>query len=163
MLTIGIGFVVGIAYLASRLYERRKNKSILKNVLLKQKFEIYEYSKWITYALFIMAVLSLISAYVGYLEKNEFSIALGILLVFLSIAEAINSLDLTKLYHCEHGCVINNEYIRYKSMKSLRRRYALPLSKWNLQTFNKAKITINKPVALFIEKNGNIPVVHKQD
>ena len=163
MLTIGIGFVVGVAYLASRLYERRKNKSILKDVLLKQKFEIYEYSKWITYALFIMAILSLISAYVGYLEKNEFSIALGVLLVFLSIAEAINSLDLTKLYYCEHGCVINNEYIRYKSMKSLRRKYALPLSKWNLQTFNKAKITINKPVALFIEKNGNIPVVHKQD
>ena len=27
-------------------------------------------------------------------------------------------------------------------MKSLRRKYALPLSKWNLQTFNKAKITI---------------------
>ena len=48
-------------------------------------------------------------------------------------------------------------------MKSLRRKYALPLSKWNLQTFNKAKITINKPVALFIEKNGNIPVVYKQD
>ncbi len=163
MLTIGIGLGVGVVYLASRIYERKKNKKVLEDVLLTQKFEVYEYSKWLTYALYGMVVLSLICAYVGYVEKNELNIALGILLAFLCLAEAINSLDLTKLYYCEHGCVINNEYIRYKSMKSLRRRYALPLSKWNLQTFNKAKITINKPVALFIEKNGNIPVVHKQD
>lgn len=163
MVTIGIGFGVGVVYLASRLYERKKNKKVLENVLLTQKFEVYEFSKGLTYSLFAMIVLSLICAYVGYLENNEFSMGLGILLAFLSLAEGINALDLTKLYYCEHGCIINNEYIRYKSMKSLRRRYALPLSKWNLQTFNKAKITINKPVALFIEKNGNIPVVHKQD
>ena len=163
MLTIGIGLGVGVVYLASRLYERKKNKQVLENVLLTQKFEIYEYSKWITYALGIMVILSIICAIVGYVEKNELNLALGALLAFLSLAEAINSLDLTKLYYCEHGCIINNEYIRYKSMKSLRRRYALPLSKWNSQTFNKAKITINKPVALFIEKNGNIPVVYKQD
>lgn len=163
MLTIGIGLGVGVVYLASRIYERKKNKQVLEDVLLTQKFEVYEYSKWMTYALYGMVVLSIICAVVGYFEKNELNIAFGILLAFLCLAEAINSLDLTKLYYCEHGCVINNEYIRYKSMKSLRRRYALPLSKWNLQTFNKAKITINKPVALFIEKNGNIPVVHKQD
>ena len=163
MLTIGIGLGVGVVYLASRIYERKKNKQVLEDVLLIQKFEVYEYSKWMTYALYGMVVLSIICAVVGYFEKNELNIALGILLSFLCLAEAINSLDLTKLYYCEHGCVINNEYIRYKSMKSLRRKYALPLSKWNLQTFNKAKITINKPVALFIEKNGNIPVVYKQD
>lgn len=163
MLTIGIGLGVGVVYLASRIYERKKNKQVLDDVLLTQKFEVYEYSKWMTYALYGMVVLSIICAAVGYFEKNELNIALGILLAFLCLAEAINSLDLTKLYYCEHGCVINNEYIRYKSMKSLRRKYALPLSKWNLQTFNKAKITINKPVALFIEKNGNIPVVYKQD
>lgn len=163
MLTIGIGLGVGVAYLASRIYERKKNKKVLEDVLLTQKFEVYEYSKWMTYALYGMVVLSIICAVVGYFEKNELNIALGILLAFLCLAEAINSFDLTKLYYCEHGCVINNEYIRYKSMKSLRRKYALPLSKWNLQTFNKAKITVNKPVALFIEQNGNIPVVHKQD
>lgn len=163
MITIVIGVGAGIAYLASRLYERKKNKKILDDVLLKQDFEVYEFSKWVTYSLYVMTVLSIICAYVGYLENNELNLALGILLAFLSLAEAINSLDLTKLYYCEHGCIINNEYIRYRSMKSLRRKYALPLSKWNLQTFNKAKITINKPVALFIEKNGNIPVVYKQD
>lgn len=163
MMTVWLGSGVGIVYLASRLYEKRKNKKILNDVLLTQNFEVYEYSKWITYSLFVMIILSLGSAYIGYLEKNEFTVGLGILLVFLSLAEAINSFDLTKLYYCEHGCIINNEYVRYRSMKSLRKKYPLPLSKWNLQTFNRAKITINKPVALFIEKNGNIPVVYKQD
>ena len=38
MLTIGIGVGVGIAYLASRLYEKRKNKKVLDEVLLTQKF-----------------------------------------------------------------------------------------------------------------------------
>ena len=71
MLTIGIGLGVGVVYLASRIYERKKNKQVLEDVLLTQKFEVYEYSKWMTYALYGMVVLSIICAVVGYFEKNE--------------------------------------------------------------------------------------------
>lgn len=160
-MTVWLASGVGIVYFVSRLYEKNKNKKILNDVLLTQKFKVYEYSKWITYVFFMIVILSIISIYIGYLDKSEFNMGLGVLLAFLSLAEAIYSLDITKLYYCEHGCVINNEYIRYKSMKSMHKKSPIPLSKWNLQTFNKAKITINNSVALFIQKNGNIPVVNK--
>lgn len=163
MVTIGIGIGVGVCYLASRLYERKKTKAILNDVLLTQKFQVYTYSKWITYILFALILPSIYCIYLGYSQNDELSLAFGILLVFLFLAEGINSIDLLKLYYCDNGCVINNKYIRYKSMKSLRKKYALPLSKWNLQTFQNEKITINKPVALFIESHGNIQIVHKQD
>lgn len=163
MTTIAIGLGVGVFYMALRLYESNKRKKELDKALLSQKCEVYQYSKWIPYAMFAIAIISAITAYIGYANHNDLDFSFGILLVFLSLTEGYCSIDFTKLYYNEHGVIIQGKYIRYKSMKSIKKKLPIPFSGWNLQTYQNEKNPIHYEVAKFLEEKGNVKVVHKQD
>lgn len=162
MFNIATGCIVGIGVFAMRMYDIQKNKKELKNVMETREYKVFKFNTVLMYSMFILIIPSLLSIYWGYIEGSDTNIGLGILLVFLFLAEGINALDVTKLYYNEHGAIINNKFIRFKNMKSVKRKYALPFSKHVLDTQTNGKITINEPVSKFLQEKG-VPLVHKQD
>ena len=163
MFTIGTGVIVGIAVLAMRLHDIYRNRKSLKEAMETREFEVFKFNSGLMVLLFVLIIPSIYSAYAGYLEGSEVNTGLGILLAFLFLSEGINALDLTKLYYNETGCMLNNKFIRYKSMKSVKRKYAIPFSKHVLATYKNEKITVNEPVSKFLQEKAGIPLVYKQD
>lgn len=162
MFNIGTGVVVGIAVFAMRMYDIYKNRKAMKTVMQNREFQVFRFNVMLMYLMFILVLPSAWTAYQGFTIGNELNAGLGILLVFLFLAEGINALDVTKLYYNETGCIIYNQFVRYKSMKSVKRKYPIPFSKHILATYKFEKFTINEPVSKFLQEKG-IPLVHKQD
>ncbi len=162
MFNIGTGAIVGIAVFAMRMYDIHKNRKALKDAMENREFQIFKYNTVLMYLMFLMTLPSAWCAYQGYITGNELTTGLGILLIFLFLSEGINAVGLTKLYYNETGCIINNQFVRYKSMKSLKRKYALPFAKHVLLTYKYEKFALNEPVSKFLQEKG-IQLVHKQD
>lgn len=162
MFNIGTGVVVGIAVFALRMYDIHKNRKKMKEATENREFKVFRFNTVLMYLMFFLIIPSAWTAYVGFTSGNELNAGLGTLLVFLFLAEGINAIDVTKLYYNETGAVINFQFIRYKSMKSVKRKYALPFSKHILATYKFEKFAINEPVSKFLQERG-VPLVHKQD
>ena len=161
VVVIGIG--VGIFILVCRFIEMKRVAERLEKAKANREFKLLKYDQWITIVLALLVLPSIYCAYIGHIENNDTSMSLGILLIFLFISEAINSVFILKLYYNEQGCILNDKFVRYKNMKSLRRKYAIPFSKYKLKTFTNETIVVSQTVAKYLEKNANVPVVLKQD
>lgn len=162
MFNIGTGVVVGIGVFALRMYDIFRNRKKMKEATENREFEIYRFNSILVILMFVLTLPSAWIGYQGVVTGNELHAGLGFLLVFLFLAEGINGIAVTKLYYNEIGCIINYKFIRYKGMKSVRRKYALPFSKHVLATFKSEKFAINEPVSKFLQDKG-VPLVHKQD
>lgn len=161
MIVIGLG--VGIFILVCRFIEMHKHNERIEKAKSNREFELLKYDQWITIFLAVLVLPSIYCAYQGHVENNDTTMALGILLIFLFISEVINSVFILKLYYNDQGCILNDKFVRYKNMKSLRRKYAIPFSKYKLKTFTNETIVISETVAKFLEKKASVPVVLKQD
>lgn len=161
--TLLIGIGVGAFVLVCRIIEMKRQKEKLENAKANREFECYKHDSWMTVVLALLVFPSIYTAYQGYVENNTTTMSLGILLIFLFISESLNSTVVLKFYYNDNGCILNNKFVRYKNMKSLRRKYALPFSKYKLKTFTNETITISQTIAKFLEEKAKIPVVLKQD
>lgn len=161
MVTIGLGFAVGIASLIVRIVDHRKNKAAIDSILENNRMEISDFSRNILVFLMLCLIPSAFCLISGIIERNDTNIAFGILLVFLFLSECVNAKDAMKLYYNENGCIIHNKFLRYKSMKELKRKSPMPLSKVTLTTFNGERWTISLKAAEIIEQHSNLKMIHK--
>ena len=163
MFNIVTGLVVGVGVFIMRMIDIHKNRQKLKAATETREFQIYKFNSGLMILMFILTIPSAWSAYAGFTTGSDTNAGLGLLLVFLFLSEGIAAIDQTKLYYNETGCVIDNKFIRYKGMKSVRRKYALPFAKHILATYKNEKIAIQPAVSKFLQETQNIPLVHKQD
>ncbi len=160
MFTIALGAGVGILMLVFRVLEMKKNKAAIEKAQGEMKFEILDYSKGVTLFLASLVLPSILCVILGILEKSETNIAFGVLLIFLFIAEAMNAKDISKLYYNETGAIVNKKFVRYKSMKAIRKNHAVPFAKYTLTTFNNEKLTLARKAALKVAEIGKIDINH---
>lgn len=160
MFTIVLGAGVGILMLVFRVLEMRKNKAAIEKAKGEMKFEVLDFSKGVTIFLAVLTLPSILCIILGIMDKSETDIAFGVLLVFLFIAEAMNARDISKLYYNETGAIVNKKFVRYKSMKSIRKNHAVPLAKYTLITFNNEKLVLQKKAAVQIAETGKISINH---
>ena len=160
MFTIVLGAGVGILMLVFRVLEIRKNKAAIEKASGEMKFEILDYSKGVTLFLAALVVPSILCVILGIMEQSDTNIAFGVLLIFLFISEAMNAKDISKLYYNETGAIVNKKFVRYKSMKSIRKNHAVPFAKYTLVTFNNEKLTLARKAAIKVAEVGKIEINH---
>lgn len=162
MFNIKSGIIIGIAVFALRMYDVYKNHKRMTEVLETREYQVIRINTLLVLLMFLLVIPSAWTAYEGYISGSDLNAGVGVLMIFLFLAEGINGIEVSKLYYNDIGCIINYKFIRYKGMKSVKRKYAIPFSKHVLATHKFEKFTINEPISKFLQEKG-IPLVHKQD
>lgn len=144
---------VGIFILVLTFFETKKRtENIRQTVKLKKCSEYCHYKKPMI-VLALMIIPCLISAGIGYVNNNETMTGLGVLLSFLFLSEVYRAYFVLRIYYNDQGVIVDQKFIRYKSIKTLFKNSSLPFSKWTLITFSSERISVDGATAKFIEEN----------
>ena len=143
---------IGIFALIATYFETKKRKENIQQIIKTKKCtENYNYYKKPMLILSLMIIPCLIGAGIGFVNDNKSTISLGILLSFLFLAEVFRTYYSLRIYYNDQGIIIDQKYIRYKSIKSFFKNSSLPFSKWTLLTFNNEKISVDPKTASIVQ------------
>lgn len=150
MVMIIVGFIIGSVYLGITIYNLNNKKKQLENIDLS-KYTKVDGSKVYVYLIGLM-ILSVFGIYLGYIGNSSDNISLGIMLIFLSLSEIINTKQLNTYYYNDTHVILNGNVIRYKSIKSLTKVSSFFIKRFKLTTINGDIMTIPIKPALHIQE-----------
>ncbi len=151
MVMIIVGFIIGSVYLGITIYNLNNKKKQLENIDLS-KYTKVDGSKVYVYILIGLMILSVFGIYLGYIGNSSDNISLGIMLIFLSLSEIINTKQLNTYYYNDTHVILNGNVIRYKSIKSLTKVSSFFIKRFKLTTINGDIMTIPIKPALHIQE-----------
>ena len=151
MVMIIVGFIIGSVYLGITIYNLNNKKKQLENIDLS-KYTKVDGSKVYVYILIGLMILSVFGVYLGYIGNSSDNISLGIMLIFLSLSEIINTKQLNTYYYNDTHVILNGNVIRYKSIKSLTKVSSFFIKRFKLTTINGDIMTIPVKPALHIQE-----------
>lgn len=151
MVMIIVGFIIGSVYLGITTYNLNNKKKQLENIDLS-KYTKVDGSKVYVYILIGLMILSVFGIYLGYIGNSSDNISLGIMLIFLSLSEIINTKQLNTYYYNDTHVILNGNVIRYKSIKSLTKVSSFFIKRFKLTTINGDIMTIPIKPALHIQE-----------
>lgn len=151
MVMIIVGFIIGSVYLGITIYNLNNKKKQLENIDLS-KYTKVDGSKVYVYILIGLMILSVFGIYLGYIGNSSDNLSLGIMLIFLSLSEIINTKQLNTYYYNDTHVILNGNVIRYKSIKSLTKVSSFFIKRFKLTTINGDIMTIPIKPALHIQE-----------
>lgn len=151
MVMIIVGFIIGSVYLGITIYNLNNKKKQLENIDLSKYTKVVG-SKVYVYILIGLMILSVFGIYLGYIGNSSDNISLGIMLIFLSLSEIINTKQLNTYYYNDTHVILNGNVIRYKSIKSLTKVSSFFIKRFKLTTINGDIMTIPVKPALHIQE-----------
>lgn len=135
--------IVGIAYLASRIYKESKNKAKLKEFDLS-KFQVEEFWKPVVIALVIMILMSIYVCVWGLKNKSEIHSSLGIVMILMGIAEIYYAYNEMRLYYNDKFCILNTKRISYSHIKKVSPKSILFIAKGEVELYSGETINVYK-------------------
>lgn len=154
-----VGFALGIFYLSTRLFQIYKNKKKVQDLLKQQKFELKKTSNIYIIITAILFVLSIISLILSIKDNDQTNLTLGIVLLFFFITEAISFYVDTKVYYNDKGLILNEKYVRYKSIKLIKRAIKINISKCKIYTFSNEEYVVSMNTAKFIQEKTDLEII----
>lgn len=135
--------IVGVAYLASRIYKEKKNQDKLKEYDLT-KYQCAKFSTGVIIALAVMIVLSVIVFIWGIQNKSEVHSSIGIIMFIMGFAEIYYAYMEMRLYYNDKFCILNGKRISYNHIKAVTPKSILFIAKGMVELYSGEKINVYK-------------------
>lgn len=144
---------IGLFVLVSTLIETKKYKNKMDILSKNHKCNEHVYYQKPMISMTLIFIVCLICTYMGFVQKNDNTLNLGLLLSFLFAAEIYRSYFVARIYTNNEGFIANDKFIKFRSIKTMYKNSSLPFSKWTLMTYSSEKITLVAAVANYIQEN----------
>ena len=135
--------IVGIAYLASRIYKETKNKAKLKELDLT-KYECSTFYMPVIIALLVMVVMSVYVTIWGLKNNSEVHSSMGVIMILMGIAEIYYAYCEMRLYYNDKFCILNGKRISYNHIKSVSPKSILFITKGQVELYSGETINVYK-------------------
>ena len=115
--------VVSVLVLAARMKEVNNIKQTLEeHGGITAKYDCMDYSRGPKVAYVLLALLGLASAIYGIYAKDDTTVALGIMVTFLFIAELMSADIKYKFYFSSDAFINRGKIVRYRSIKDFEKK-----------------------------------------
>ncbi|MGN1343590.1 MAG: hypothetical protein ACI4U3_03370 [Traorella sp.] len=149
---------IGIFICISTAIETKKQRKAILELAHNQKCQEEAYYVKPMLMLALMFVVCVVSTIFSFKYEKESMQYLGLFLSFLFLSEIYRSYFMLRFYYNDKGIIIQERFVRIKSMKSMHKNSVLPISKWTLYLFNNEKLTIVWKMAKFIQEKFHVEV-----
>lgn len=136
--------VVGAVMIAARAKELKDIKDSLKDILKDNKFEKYDYSKFIRIFYVLMILFGAGSAVYGFMIKDYDTAAIGIIIALAFVSEWLLIQYKFVLYYNDTQFVAGGKLCRYKSIKEFEEMKPLSFGFVRAKTFNDELLPLSK-------------------
>lgn len=115
--------VVGVAVFASRMkYLKDIRDDINAAGGIGPKYQLLDFSKGPKIAYLLLTVVGVISAVYGFMTADDTTVALGILIFFLFLAEFFSANVQYRFYYSDTAFINRGKVVRYKSIKDFEKK-----------------------------------------
>ena len=135
--------IVGVAYLASRIYKETKNKAKLKEHDLS-KYECSTFYIPVIIALLIMIAMSVYVMIWGLNNNSEVHSSMGVIMILMGIAEIYYAYNEMRLYYNDKFCLLNGKRISYSHIKRVSPKSILFITKGEVELYSGETINVYK-------------------
>lgn len=136
--------VVGAIMIAARAKELKEIKDSLKDVLKDNKFEKYDYSKWVRVFYIIMMLFGAGSSIYGFVIADYDTASIGIIITMVFISEWLLIQYKFVLYYNDTQFVAGGKLARYKSIKGFEEMKPFGFGFVRARTFNDELLPLSK-------------------
>ena len=143
MIIIIFSTLIGIAMFVSKYKEYRQGQLALDEANVKSKFTKFDFSKkfMILYAIF--AAFGLISALYGVQIKDEVTIAMGIVILFLFLGEFLICSQKFTLYYNDSAFFTKGTMVNYRSIDIFEKIRNIKFAFVKVRTVNGYKVAVS--------------------
>ncbi len=128
--------VVAVLIFASRMKELKDaREAIAAAGGISSKYQCMDFSKGPKIAYIVLAILGIISGIYGYTIQDYTTVALGILIFFLFLAEFFMANIQYKFYYSSTTFINRGKVVRYKSIKDFEKK-KIPMAFVTVITYN---------------------------
>ncbi|MFV0255062.1 MAG: hypothetical protein ACK5G7_02915 [Erysipelotrichaceae bacterium] len=157
MMIIIFAAVIGVVMLSVKVKEFITFKNTLAITLTNRNMEKFVYYKKILLFYLLIIICSAVAIGVGIIDKDNITIAMGVVTFLIFLGEAINAPYKYTLYYNDSAFVGRGRAIRYKSIKEFNRISAMPFAFIKVITTNGDIYTVSpKSYDIIAEKYQNI-------
>lgn len=146
--------VVGVLTFASRLKELKDGRKAIEEAGgLNSKYELIDYSKTIRIVYILLSVFGVGSGIYGFVQGDKTTAALGIIVMFLFLGEALMTEINFRFYYSPTTFYYKGKVVRYKSIKEIEAKAKIPMAFAKVVTFNGEKLPVPPKAVHVIEEH----------
>jgi len=151
MFTIIFSAVIGLVMVYVRYRENQKENANQDNLDLTN-FTKYDFSKTFVILYGIVILIGIASAIYGFVEKQDTTVAMGIIITLLFVSEAIGAKNKYCIYYNEYALSSRGKLIRYRDIKDFEFIKNIGFAWVKVHTYTNETISISRKSYNIIRK-----------
>ncbi len=145
----GVGSVLMIFFLKEYMKMKKETAVLLET---KGTYDHNNHSNFPKIMSGMGVILGLSSIYLGYIENDELNLTLGIIIALMFVGQFFLVSFRSQYWFNEDSVISSGEYIRYKSIKSIKNSKAILMRNYTITTYSGQDIVVSKETALYLSE-----------